>query len=582
MKVQSARLFPFFLFALILVLLLLGSAVHLITEYWWFDAVGFSSVFRTRLFWQWGIGLVTALVYGLFVMANFWLAMRLTRHRIFRVLVEGGRWQTFPESLPKFIALALAVAIALISAAASAAAWETLLKFANAIPFGLAEPIYGRDVGFYMFRLPVLELARDWLVSLLVWGLIVAALVYGFKGEITIGRGWRNIVTGGARIHLSLLLMGIAVLTAFGFWLERYDLLYSSDGVVFGAGFTDVHARLQSYWVMSIATLVLAALFLGSLWQETMTLPVVGVGVYVALLLITGGIYPWFQQSFIVEPNELVKERPYIDHNIELTRAAYGLEEVESRNYPAEANLSAANIQQNAATIENIRLWDYRPLLSTYRQLQEIRPYYSFKDVDVDRYTLGDTDQQVMIAPRELDYDEVPDAAQTWVNQRLKYTHGYGVAMSPVNRVTENGLPEFFIQDIPPVSSIDRQVTQPGIYYGEATDTYVFTGTREDEFDYPSSPRNATTRYDGAGGVPMPTLLHRLAYAYDAGSYKILISNTLTPESRIHYHRPILERVRQVAPFLRFDDDPYITLIDGRLQWILDAYTVSDRFPYAQ
>ena len=582
MKVQPARLLPFFLLALIVLLLILGSAVHLITEYWWFDAVGFSAVFQTRLLWQWGVGLVTALIYSLFVMANYGLAMRLTRHRIFRVLVEGGRWQTFPESLPRFIAIALAVAIALISAASTAAAWETLLKFINAVPFGLTDPVYGQDVGFYMFRLPVLELARDWLVSLLVWGLIVSGLVYGFKGEITIGRGWRNIVTGGARIHLSLLLMGIAILTAFGFWLERYDLLYSSDGVVFGAGFTDVHARLQSFWVMGIATLVLAALFLGSLWQETMTLPVVGVGIYVALLLITGGIYPWFQQSFIVEPNELVKERPYIDHNIALTRAAYGLEDIESRNYPAEANLSAANIQQNAATIENIRLWDYRPLLSTYRQLQEIRPYYSFKDVDVDRYTLGDTDQQVMIAPRELDYDEVPEAAQTWVNQRLKYTHGYGVAMSPVNRVTENGLPEFFIQDIPPVSTIDRQVTRPGIYYGEGTNTYVFTGTREDEFDYPSSPRNATTRYDGAGGVPIPSLLHRLAYAYDLGSYKILISNTLTPETRIHYHRLILERVRQVAPFLRFDDDPYITLIDGQLQWILDAYTVSDRFPYAQ
>ncbi|MGB3612978.1 MAG: UPF0182 family protein, partial [Elainellaceae cyanobacterium] len=305
MKFQPARLLPFFLFAVVLLLLVLGSLVHIVTEYWWFDAAGFSQVFRTRLLWQWGIGIVTALTYGLFVMGNYWLAMRLTRHRIFRVLVEGGRWQTFPESLPKFIALSLAVAIALISITSAVDEWETLLKFFNAASFDLDDPVYGKDVGFYVFRLPVLELLKDWLLSLLVWGLIVSGLVYGFKGEITVGRGWRNVVTGGARAHLSLLLMGVALLTAFGFWLERYDLLYSSDGVVFGAGFTDVHARLQSYWVMGIATVALAALFLGSLWQPTMAIPVVGTALYAALLLITGGVYPWFQQSFIVEPNEL-------------------------------------------------------------------------------------------------------------------------------------------------------------------------------------------------------------------------------------------------------------------------------------
>ncbi|MGB3612680.1 MAG: UPF0182 family protein, partial [Elainellaceae cyanobacterium] len=275
-------------------------------------------------------------------------------------------------------------------------------------------------------------------------------------------------------------------------------------------------------------------------------------------------------------------ETPYIANNIEFTRAAYGLTQIESRDFPAEANLSAADLNSNASTIKNIRLWDYRPLLSTYRQLQEIRPYYTFKDVDVDRYTIDGNDQQVMIAPRELDYTEVPAAAQTWVNQRLKYTHGYGVAMSPVNQVTDDGLPEFFIQDIPPVSTIEQTVDQPGIYYGESTDAYVFTGTTTEEFDYPRSGSNALTNYSGAGGVPMPSMLHRLAYAYDLGSFKILISNYLTPDSRIHYHRRILERAKQVAPFLRFDDDPYITLIDGRLQWILDAYTVSNRFPYAQ
>ncbi|MGF1538222.1 MAG: UPF0182 family protein [Elainellaceae cyanobacterium] len=583
LKLKSTSLLPLLLFTVIAVLLSLGGLVHLVTEYWWFSAVGFEQVFQTRLLWQWGLGVVTALVYGLFVLGNYWLAMRLTRHRIFRVLIEGGRWQTFPQSLPRFIALALAVAIALISVASAGGEWETLVKFFNATSFDLTEPIYAQDVGFYVFRLPVLVLLKDWLLSLLIWGLITAALVYGFKGEIALNRGWRNVVVGGAKVHLCALLMGVALLSAFGFWLGRYDLLYSSEGVVFGAGFTDVHARLQAYWMMGIATLAIAALLLLSLSRPTTALPIAGIVVYVGVLIVAGALYPWFQQSFIVEPNELVKEAPYIDYNIEFTRAAYGLDQIESRDYPAEATLTVSDLDQNSSTLENIRLWDYSPLLRTYRQLQEIRPYYSFPDVDVDRYTLGDNYQQVMIAPRELNLND-PQLAQarTWVNDRLKYTHGYGIAMSPVNKVTADGLPEFYIQNIPPISTIDQEVEQPGIYYGEETNDYIFTGTTTDEFDYPRGEGNALTQYDGAGGVTMPSLLHRLAYAYDLGSIKILISNYFTPTSRIHYHRAILERVQQVAPFLRFDNDPYITLADGRLQWILDAYTVSDRFPYAQ
>jgi hypothetical protein len=289
-----------------------------------------------------------------------------------------------------------------------------------------------------------------------------------------------------------------------------------------------------------------------------------------------------FVQQFIVNPNELVKEKPYIAHNIQFTQAAYHLDGVQRESYAAEARLNRQVLQDNQTTIRNIRLWDYRPLLSTYRQLQEIRLYYEFKDVDVDRYRLNGNYQQVMLSARELAFNQIPQAARTWVNQRLKYTHGYGLVMSPVDRVTADGLPELYIKDIPPVSQIDLQVSQPAIYYGEETDSYIFTGTTTDEFDYPRGDSNALTRYRGQGGVAIPSFWHRLAYAYDLGSLQILISNYFTNQSRIHYYRQIQERVSHIAPFLRYDSDPYLVVIDGRLQWILDAYTVSDRYPYSE
>jgi uncharacterized membrane protein (UPF0182 family) len=306
------------------------------------------------------------------------------------------------------------------------------------------------------------------------------------------------------------------------------------------------------------------------------------VGFYLVALLLVDGLYPWFQQQFIVKPNELDKELPYIKHNIELTRKAYGLDEVETKEFPAHNQLNRQDLQANQSTISNIRLWDYRPLLDTYRQLQEIRLYYQFNDVDIDRYTLDNKYQQVMLSARELSSDQVPAKAQTWVNQRLKYTHGYGLVMNSVNRVTADGLPELLLKNIPPVSSVDLQVSEPGIYYGESTDNYIFTGTRTPEFDYPLGNKNAFTTYKGKGGVPIPSLWHRLAYAYDLGSLEILISNYFSHNSRIHYYRQIQKRISQVAPFLRFDGDPYMMVIDGRLQWMIDAYTVSDRFPYSQ
>ncbi|MGJ3245497.1 MAG: UPF0182 family protein [Elainellaceae cyanobacterium] len=575
------RILGFIILIAVIVLVFSQGLVHLLTESWWFDAVGFADVFWTRINWKVTMWIVTFALYAAFLGGNYWLAMHFTRNRVFRALLESDRLGSSVEDVPNYVAAGLTVAISLLAAGSGAAEWETILKFFNPTEFGITDPIYQRDVGFYVFQLPFYEILQGRLLALCIWGIVLAATVYALKGEITLGRGWRNIVVGTPKIHLSLILAAIAVLVAVGFWLERYDLLYSSSGVVYGAGFTDVHARLQSYWFMGFATLALMLVFLISLWRSGFALPTFGIGIYAIVLILVSGIYPWFQQQFIVAPNELEKEKPYIANNIEFTRAAYRLDTVSMKDYAVQNQLDSTTLDNNQLTLSNIRLWDYRPLLSTYRQLQEIRLYYRFLDVDVDRYTIDGNYQQVMLSPRELDYAQLPSEAQRWVNQRLQYTHGYGIVMSPVNEVTPDGLPDFYIQDIPPVSTVDLEVTQPGIYYGEKTDNYVFTNTTIPEFDYPRSGENAQTRYEGEGGVPVGSFLKQIAYAYDLGSLKLLISDYLTRDSQILYHRLIRERVQQVAPFLKYDNDPYITTIDGRLNWIIDAYTVSDRYPYS-
>jgi hypothetical protein len=563
-------------------LLFSKTLTHLLTEAWWFEGVGFSGVFWTRLTWQIFVWVGTFAVYALFLWGNYRLAMRGTRHRAFRFF-EGGNWAaSTDETSINFIALVAIALAALVAAIASLPAWETVLKFWHPTEFGSRDPILGQDIDFYVFKLPFYEGICYWLLGLLLAGLLLLGLTHALKGEIALGRGWSISMAGQAKAHLSCLLAAIALPLAWIFWLERYRLLYTRSGVVFGAGYTDVSVRLFAYKVMALLALGIAIIFAISIWRRNFLLPIRGLGVFAIAWVLLGVISPWFVQQFIVNPNELVKEKPYIAHNIQFTQAAYHLDSVQRESYAAEARLNRQVLQDNQTTIRNIRLWDYRPLLSTYRQLQEIRLYYEFKDVDVDRYRLNGNYQQVMLSARELAFNQIPQEARTWVNQRLKYTHGYGLVMSPVDRVTADGLPELYIKDIPPVSQIDLQVSQPAIYYGEETDSYIFTGTTTDEFDYPQGDSNAFTRYRGQGGVAIPSFWHRLAYAYDLGSLQILISNYFTNQSRIHYYRQIQERVSHIAPFLRYDSDPYLVVIDGRLQWILDAYTVSDRYPYSE
>lgn len=568
------------LIATIVIVISSGTIVHLITESWWFEAVGFAEVFWTRISWQLAIGVATFVLYVLFTGLNYWLAIKLSpEHRIV-LLKQAGLINDYSATVSNMSAILMIGLAALWAALVSAPNWIVVLQFLNTTEAGVLDPVYQQDISFYLFQLPFLEVAQTWLLGLLIVGLLAAIGVYGLRGAIEPNRGWMNLFSGPVKVHLGVLIAAIAFLAASYFWLQRYRLLYSPTGVVFGGGYTDLHARLESYWVIGFATIALGTLLIISLWRRGIALPIYGLAMYMTLALVVGRIYPALQQQFVVEPNELTKENPYIAHNIEMTRQAYQLDRVQSQDYAVENRLTRDILAQNESTISNIRLWDYRPLLSTYRQIQELRPYYRFNDVDVDRYTINDTYRQVMISARELETKSLP--AQTWVNQRLKYTHGYGVVMSPVDRVTPDGLPEFFIKDIPPVATGGVELNESAIYYGELTRDYIFTGMGTDEFDYPLGDENAAVRYSGQGGVPLPSLWRRLVYALDQGSLKILISNYFTQNSRIHYHRQIQERIRQIAPFLYFDNDPYIAIIDGRLQWIVDAYTLSNRYPYSE
>lgn len=579
------RMTGLLLVAILVILIGLAPALRVLTELWWFEVVGYSGVFWTLLLGRSLSWLIVFLVFSLFLGLNYRLALYLTRERDFRPLPASTYYEIPPDAvgqLVHFLAMAAIIFLAIVAAAASTNLWETVLKFLRGTDFQISDPIYQRDIGFYIFQFPFYISLRNGLLALLTGGLALAIPVYLLKGNIDRDRGWANLFAHRVKAHLMSLLAAIAVLVAFSYWLQRYQLLYSTDGVVFGTGYTDVHTRQIALVLMGFLALTLAVIFLISIRQKRLTLPLFSVGIYIIIAFIFQGLIPMLEQQLVVSPNELTKETPYIEHNIEYTRQAYGLDRIQTQLYAVKANLNLQTLENNSATIDNIRLWDDRPLLSTYRELQEIRPYYHFQDVDIDRYTLDRTYRQVMLSLRELAYDQVPQRGQTWVNQHLKYTHGYGLVMSPVNQVSSEGLPQLLIKDIPPVVETDLEIDEPRIYYGENTERYIFTGMSTDEFDYPFGKENVANRYSGKGGVPIPGFFQRLVYAVHFGDLKILISGYFTPESRILYHRKIRDRVQRIVPFLKLDRDAYPVVVDGRLQWIFDAYTTSDRYPYSE
>ncbi len=563
------------LLAVVLLVAMFGGALlTLYVDALWFSEVGYFSVFSTRLSTQ----LILGATVGLTLFA--WLAVHVLLASRRRLTLVPPPWDTLLAGRPiRPLLLAGAAIIAAAQGLQAAGQWQTYLLFTHQVPFGQTDPLFGEDLGLYVFTLPFLVTIKRWLFTAIVLAAAVSAVLYVANQEVRIEPN-RFSVTPAARRHLLWLGAAAALVVAWGYRLDQYQLLYSRRGVMFGAGYADIHARLPALYVMVVVAVAAAAVLAVSANRRGWALPLAAGAAIPVAGIIGGALVPDLLHRFQVLPNETLMERPYIEHNIRLTRFAYGLDHVEAKEFPASDQLTPQQVASNTLTTNNIRLWDHRPLLATYRQLQQIRTYYDFVDVDNDRYVINGELRQVMISPRELSYRNLP--SRIWINEHLTYTHGYGVTLGPVNRVTQEGLPEFFIKNIPPVSSTTIQVTRPELYYGELPNDYVFVNTANPEFDYPSADENQYTRYVGMGGIPMSSFLRKAAFSAFFGSMKILLSNDITAESRIMINRAILDRATKVTPFLRYDQDPYLVITDeGRLVWILDGYTTTDQMPYA-
>ena len=527
------------------------------------------------------------------------------------VVVSAIAMLAFPKTLIRLGAVALSVSFAIIAAEE----WVRIVPALNPTPFIQVDPLFGKDLSYYIFRLPLWELLEIWFSGMLLFLLAAAALEYLLAGN-TLSQGRFSGFSGAQQRHLYSLAAGLLGVTALGHWLSRYELLYSAQGVSYGASFTDVHINLPVNVALSIIslTLSLALLWRTAMWPKVVQQKrilraravVIALSLYLTFALLGNTLAPWLVQRLIVQPNELLREIPYIERTIEFSRAAFGLTDIETRDFDPRGTLTAADLEENDLTIRNIRLWDTRPLLESNRQLQQIRLYYEFADADVDRYTLqgtvpGELDRrQVLISARELDYKQVPAAAQTWVNEHLTYTHGYGFTMSPVNTAGPGGLPDYFIKDIAhnasdPAVAQSIPINKPRLYYGELTNTYVMTNTEVPELDYPEGSENVYNNYDGDGGINLGPFWKRLLFAKHLGDWKMLLTDDFTSDTRLLYRRNIKQRVQKIAPFLQFDADPYLVVADADgaytspkeesgenyMYWMVDAYTTSDRYPYS-
>jgi len=549
----------------------IGKGIY--TEWLWFDSLGFSSIYTTILTTRLWLFAAGAFVFLALLVSNLFLARRLSPASEDNVSI--GQGIVVVRRMLDIGILVAALFLSLIFGLVTSGHWETVLRFSNATNFNIIEPLLGRDVAFYIFNLPLYYLAQGWLIWATIIILIFTASIYG----LNIGFR-RDAFTTAIKGHLSVLGAVIFFLIGWSYRLKIFDLVYSRRGVIFGAGYTDVNAQWLAWRILIVIAVISGMLLLISVlrrWRHSLIIPI---GLWIVSTIIFGSIFPAIVQRFQVEPSELAREGPYIEHNIRLTRLAFGLDQIEEKDIPVEVAPSAQDIAQNSATMNNIRLWDHRPLKDTYNQIQSIRLYYDFADIDVDRYQIDGGYRQVMLAARELSPEKLPSQAQTWVTRRLQFTHGYGIAMSPTTEVSKQGLPNLWIKDVPPIGKI--KIEQPEIYYGEKTNDYVIVNTRVEEFDYPKGDTNIYTKYTGENGIELDSFIRKLAFAWELGDINILISGELTPESKLLYRRNIQQRVQHIAPFLKLDSDPYIVVDNGELFWVQDAYTVSDQFPYSQ
>ncbi len=550
-------------------------------EVLWFEAIGYSARFWTVIVSKVALALAGA------VMAT--------------ALVHLLTWGISKDR--RFIRVFSKVIAAYVGAGWGVANWDTFLLYLRGVETAVTDPILGRPTSFYLFVLPF----YDALYVFLVLVAVVALATWGVGMFLRVTEEGLRLQAGGIldenheksfeSLYWSAALLLIAL--AWGQYLARFHVMYSTLGVVAGPGWTDAHVRLPAYLVMIVLLLAMAALLVipplrGISGRVTHRFEL-GAGIARLSPLIAGGlvlVVAWFVllvvipglfQWLYVQPNEITVEKPYIAHNIEFTRRAFKLHTVEEREFPVSEQFTRQMVQTNQGTFDNIRLWDWRALDAVYKQFQEIRLYYEFQDVDVDRYRFNDDYREVMVSAREMNLNNLPAQSQTFVNKRFKYTHGFGITLTTVNEFTPQGLPDLLVKDIPPQAEYPSlEVSRPEIYYGELTDTHVIVDTAEQEFDYPSGEQNVYTRYEGEGGVRLHNLWRKFLFGWKFDGTRLFFSSYPTQQSQIMFHRRIQDRVRRIAPFLQFDDDPYIVLADGKLYWISDAYTTSGDYPYSE
>lgn len=575
--------------AIFLVLLFSLSIVRGIYSNWlWFGELNYTGVFlkvivtRTLLFLS-GFG-IAALLLGV----SLYAANRST---------SGVGQATTPDGLfsiaKKLVLVGSILGILVVAAIFGtifSSKWELFLRFTNAASFHYVDPLYNKDISFFIFELPTYSFVQGWVFSVAIVSLIGAGVISFVNFTI---RGASFTLTPSLRMQAVITAALIVIIASVGLWIDRLELVHSQSGVVYGATYADIHAKQPGLLILSALGVVVAIAMIVGVYMGRMRIVVGVVGVWVVLIFALGTGWPAMVQEFSVDPNEFAKEREYIVKNIDFTRRGYGIGEIRNTFHQTEGEVTAELLSSNIKTIENIRLWDYRPLTSVYKQIQLIRPYYDFKDADVDRYTIDGEYRQVLLAAREVAPEKLDESAQTWINSKLYYTHGIGIAMSPVTEFTPEGRPVFFAKDIPangeiPIASParlelpDLTVENPRIYYGENTLDYVIVNTNTEELDYQTSDGVlAKTRYEGVGGVPVGSFLRKLVYAWEMRDINILISSELNSKSRIQYRRTIQERVSTVAPFLSLDGDPYIVAAEGGLYWVQDAYTTSSNMPYS-
>ena len=574
-------------------LILLGLISGFLVDWLWFSAIGYFGVFSTTIIAKAEVFFAVFLATAVILWVNGSLAFRFAQSRRKQRAAEFDWKSTGVVTLPdvfEFMRHRLPWSVVVTGGAGLLAVfvawgevnnWGVLLQFLYQVPYGASDPLYDKDIGFYLFSLPAYVVIKNWMLLTLFLSALFAGAIYWVHGDIEYDVQRRSM-SPAAIAHGSVLLGLFFAVKAWSYGLDRYLLLYGDNGVVVGASYTDIHVELPVLWLLIALSIVAAFAAWANARVRTYRIPVAAAVLVFGGSFVLSGVIPVLFKRVFVKPSELQLEKPYIQRNIALTQLAYNLHQITAKPFPAEQDLTFKTLEANKATVDNIRLWDWHPLMDAYVQLQEIRTYYKFHDVDVDRYWLDGAYQSVMLSARELKSSLLPPNAQTWVNRHILFTHGNGVIMSPVTRKTADGLPVFYLRDIPPVSTGGPEIREPRIYYGEETNSYVIVKGSTPEFDYPKGKDNIYAAYDGTGGVSIGTFLRKNLFAWHFSDINLLLSSYITGDSRIMIRRNIQERVRTIAPFLRLDRDPYLVVSSGSLYWMQDAYTTSDFFPYSQ